>query len=190
MDFVGPLPEDEGYNCVLTITDRLGSDIRLIPCRTDSTAEEIAALFFRFWYGENGLPTSIVSDRDRLFVSTFWKTLHHLSGVKLAMSSSFHPETDGSSERTNKTVIQAVRFHIERNQSGWVPALPRVRFALMNTVNASTGLSPFQLRLGRSPRLIPPIADSVSDPVELQPTELMKLHDLLVLEAHRTHEAT
>ncbi|KAJ2913860.1 hypothetical protein MD484_g6573, partial [Candolleomyces efflorescens] len=183
MDFIGPLPDDEGFNCVLTITDRLGSDIRLIPCRTDSTAEEIGSLFFQHWYCENGLPTSIVLDRDRLFVSTFWKTLHRLSGIRLAMSSSFHPETDGSSERTNKSVIQAIRFHIEKNQKGWVAALPRVRFALMNTVNASTGLSPFQLRLGRSPRLVPPMVSAPGDPVDIQAAKLMESHELLVLEA-------
>ncbi|KAJ2912750.1 hypothetical protein MD484_g7661, partial [Candolleomyces efflorescens] len=164
MDFIGPLPEDEGFDCILTITDRLGSDIRLIPCRTDCTAEEVASLFFQYWYCENGLPSSIVSDRDRLFVSTFWKTLHRLSGVRLAMSSSFHPETDGSSERTNKTVIQSVRFHIERNQKGWVAALPR-------------------LRLGRSPRLIPPMVSLSEDPVEVQAAGLMEAHELLVLEA-------
>jgi hypothetical protein len=167
MDFIGPLPEDEGYDLVLTITDRLGSDIRLIPCRTDATAEDIAQLFFSHWYCENGLPTSIVSDRDRLFVSAFWKALHQLSGVKLAMSSSFHPETDGSSERTNKSVIQSIRFHVERNQKGWVASLLRVHFALMNTVNTSTGFSPFQLRLGRSPRIVPLVTTLLSSPAEV-----------------------
>ncbi|KAJ2921319.1 hypothetical protein H1R20_g15775, partial [Candolleomyces eurysporus] len=183
MDFIGPLPEDNGYDSILTITDRLGSDIRLIPCRSNATAEEIAELFFSQWYCENGLPTSIVSDRDRLFVSKFWQTLHRLSGIKLAMSTSFHPQTDGSSERTNKSVIQAIRFHIERNQKGWVASLPRVRFALMNTVNASTGLTPFQLRLGRSPRIVPPAVVTPGDTVEVQAADLMRLHELLVMEA-------
>ncbi len=73
------------------------------------------------------------------------------------MSTAYHPETDGASERTNKTVIQALRYHVQRNQKGWVRALPRVRFDLMNTVNRSTGFTPFQLHLGRSPRLLPPL---------------------------------
>lgn len=104
LDFVGPLPEDEGFNYLLTITDRLGADIRLIPCRKDVTAERVAALFFQHWYCENGLPSTITSDRDKFFVSRFWSALHELTGVKLRLSSSFHPETDGASERTNKTV--------------------------------------------------------------------------------------
>lgn len=65
MDFVGPLPEDEGYDCILTITDRLGSDIQIIPMRTDVTAEDLAVIFIDNWYCENGLPLEIVSDRDR-----------------------------------------------------------------------------------------------------------------------------
>ncbi|KAG9217547.1 hypothetical protein CCMSSC00406_0008474 [Pleurotus cornucopiae] len=120
LDFMGPLPPDEGFNYLLTITDRLGADIRLIPCRKDVTAERVAALFFDHWHCENGLPRTITSDRDKLFVSRFWSALHELTGVKLRLSSSFHPETDGSSERTNKTVIQCLRFYVDRHQKGWV----------------------------------------------------------------------
>ncbi|THG92770.1 hypothetical protein EW026_g8249 [Hermanssonia centrifuga] len=157
MDFVGPLPEDDSHNCILTITDRLGSDLRIIPCRIDISAKELATIFFREWYCENGLPLEIVSDRDKLFVSQFWKYLHRLTGVKLKMSTAFHPQTDGSSERSNRTIIQALRFHVERNQKGWARALPLVRFNHMNTVNASTGFTPFQLHCGRQPRIIPPL---------------------------------
>ena len=79
------------------------------------------------------------------------------------MSSSYHPETDGASERTNKTVIQRIRFAVERDQKGWASALPKVRFDIMNTVNNSTGYSPFQLRFGKSPRLLPPILAAPPD---------------------------
>jgi len=97
MDFIGPLPLDEGYDCILTITDRLGADIRIIPTKYDLTAEELALTFFDNWYCENGLPSDIVCDRDKLFVSRFWRALTKLTGVKLKMSTSYHPETDGSS---------------------------------------------------------------------------------------------
>lgn len=163
IDFIGPLPEDEGYDCIVSMTDRLGSDLRIVPCRSDMSAEDFADLFFRHWYCEHGLPLNIVSDRDKLFVSQFWRSLTKLSGVKLKMSTSFHPETDGSSERSNRTVIQSLRYHVERNQKGWVRALPLVRFNYMNSVNASTGLSPFQLLCGHSPRIIPPLLDGAID---------------------------
>ncbi|OJT04974.1 Transposon Ty3-G Gag-Pol polyprotein [Trametes pubescens] len=157
IDFVGRLPDDQGHDCIVTITDRLGADLRLLPTRTDISAEDFAVLFFDNWYCENGLPLEIVSDRDKLFVSSFWAALHKLTGVKIKLSTSYHPETDGASERTNKTLVQSLRYHVARNQSGWVRALPRVRFELMNTLNPSTGFSRFQLHLGRSPKLIPPL---------------------------------
>ena len=131
-------------------------------CLSTLTAEQLAEIFFDKWYCENGLPLDIVSDRDKLFMSRFWKTLHTLTGVKLKMSTSYHPETDGSSERTNKTVIQCIRFAVERNQLGWVKSLPKIRFDIMNTTNRSTGFTPFQLRFGRSPRILPPLFASSS----------------------------
>jgi hypothetical protein len=158
MDFIGPLPLNEGSDCILTITDRLDADIQIIPTKYDLSVEELAPTFFDNWYCENGLPSDIVWDRDKLFVSRFWRALTKLTGVKLKMS--YHPETDGSSECSNKTVNQMLRYHGRRNQKGWVRALPRIRFQIMNTVNASTGFSGFQLHLGRSLRVIPPIVPS------------------------------
>ena len=157
MDFIGPLPPDNGFDCILTITDRLNSDVRIIPTKTTLTAEELAILFFENWYCENGLPLDIVSDRDKLFVSKFWRHLIILTGINHKYSSSYHPQSNGASERTNKTVNQCIRFHVKRNQSGWVKALPLIRFQIMNTVNKSTGFSPFQLRYGRSARVLPPL---------------------------------
>jgi hypothetical protein len=94
LDFMGPLPEDEGYNCILMLTDRLGSDVRLIPMRTDISATCLASIFFNEWYCENGLPLELISDRDKLFISKFWKALHTLTGVHLKMSTAYHPQTD------------------------------------------------------------------------------------------------
>lgn len=108
IDFVGPLPLDEGYNSLVTFTDRLGSDIRIIPTTTTLTAEKFADLFFKHWYCENGLPLEIISDRDKLFLSRFWRELHRLTGIKLKMSTAYHPKSDGASEWTNKMVIQAI----------------------------------------------------------------------------------
>ena len=155
IDFIGPLPKDNDYDSIITITDRLNSDIQIIPSTINLTAEKLAEIFFDKWYCENGLPLEIISDRDKLFVSNFWTHLHKLTGVKLKMSTAYHPQTNGASERSNKTVIQAICFHVKRNQKGWAKALPRVRFNIMNTVNQSTGFTPFQLRLGQSPRIIP-----------------------------------
>lgn len=158
LDFVGPLPMEDGFDMVLTITDTMGADVQIIPVRSDFTAAETALVLFNEWYCENGLMKQIICDRDVLFTSEVWAELCKLTGIRLKMSSSYHPETDGSSERTNKTVAQAIRYHVDINQKGWLKTLKRVRFAIMNTANSSTGFSPFQLKTGRSPRVIPPIA--------------------------------
>jgi hypothetical protein len=157
IDFIGPLPLDNGFDVIVTITDRFGSDVWIAPTHINITAERFAAQFFDLWYCENDLPLNIVSDRDKLFISKFRKALAKLMGMKLKMLSSYHPETEGASERSNKTVVQCLRFHVERNQSGGSRALPLVQFNIMNTVNISTGFSPFQLHMGHAPRLIPPL---------------------------------
>ena len=136
IDFVGPLPKEGGFNELATFTDRLGADIRLAPVKLTMNADQFAVVFFNTWYCENGLPETLVSDRDKLLTSRFWKALTTLTGVKLEMSSAHHPETDGASEKTNKTVVQCVRFHVDNRQKGWVAALPKIRFDIMNTLIA------------------------------------------------------
>jgi hypothetical protein len=106
LDFIGTLPVYEGYDCIITITNRLGCDGRLILTAIDISAEEFAQLFFDHWYCENGLPLEIISDREKLFVSPFWKTPRRIAVIKLGMSTAFHPQTDRASERANKTVNQ------------------------------------------------------------------------------------
>ncbi|GLB33343.1 putative retrotransposable element tf2 155 kda protein type 1-like [Lyophyllum shimeji] len=120
LDFVGPLPEDDSFDQLYTMTCRTGADIRISPCRSNQTGEEFAAIFFRDWYCENGLPSNLITDRDKLFVGSFWRALMKLAGIKHMMSLSYQPQTDGLSERSNKTVIQCIRFHVDRAQSGWI----------------------------------------------------------------------
>ena len=124
MNFIGPLPLDDSFNCILTITDKLGADIRIIPTTTTLTVESLALLFFNNWYCENGLPLQIISDRDKLFISKFWKHFSLLAGIHQKCSSSFHPQMNSQSKHTNRTVIEAICYHVERNQLGWKCALP------------------------------------------------------------------
>jgi hypothetical protein len=82
--------------------------------------EDLTLLFFDNWYCENGLLDDIPCDCDKLFVSKFLKALTKLTGVKLKMSTPYHPETDGLNEHSNKTINQMLHYHIKRNQNGWV----------------------------------------------------------------------
>jgi hypothetical protein len=130
----------------------------------------------------------LISDRDKLFVSKFWKALHELTGIDIKMSTSYHPESDGVSERTNKTVVQMLHYHVEQNQKGWVKALPKIRFQLMNTVNASTGYLGFQLRMGHSARVIPPLIPTrLSDHTKDTPEGMLAIKIMAELEADVAH---
>ena len=82
-----------------------------------------------------------------------------LSGIKHNMSMVYHPQTNGASECSNKTVVQAFRFHVEHNQTRWTRVLPKVHFDIMNTINASIGFTPFMLKSAHSLHLIPPLID-------------------------------
>lgn len=95
-----------------------------------------------------------------------------LTGVKHKMSTAFHPQTDGALERSNKTIVQCIQYHVDHIQTGWVKALPRIHFGIMNTVNASTGFSPFQLKSGFSPHVLlplypPPPTDTLAEDLAL-----------------------
>jgi hypothetical protein len=102
-----------------------------------------------------GLPKAIISDRDKLFTSNFWKELHNRIKVKLRMSTSFHPETDGSSERSNKTMIEAIRHYVNLRHTDWEDHLIHVEAAMNNSVNATTGKTPTEMVFGTTLRLFP-----------------------------------
>jgi hypothetical protein len=126
--------------------------VHLIPSRTNYNARQLAELMFEEVYKLHGLPKNIISDRDVLFTSVFWDHLHKLLGTKLRMSSAYHPQTDGSTERANRTVTQMLRQCINEKQSDWVPKLPAIEFAINSARSESTGFAPFFLNSGRMPR--------------------------------------
>jgi len=166
INFIRPLLKDDGYNAIVTMTDRLGADVQSAPCNIDMTAEEFATIFFDKWFCENRCPLKLITNHNKLFISQVWEALMKLLGIKHKMSTAYHPQMDGSSEQSSKTVIQALRFHVECNQTGWAKALPKVHFDIMNMINASTGFTPFMLKSAHSPCLIPPLINiTTTEPV-------------------------
>ena len=159
------------------MTDHLGSNSQIIPTCTDITTEDLAVLFFNHWYCENRLPKDIISDWDKIFVLKFWCAPHKLTGVKLKLSSAYDPKTDGSSERSNKTINQCIHYHVCQNQERWVCALSRICFDIMNSVNSSTGFSHFQIHLGHSPHLIQPIVLTTVTNSQSNTTEALCIQD-------------
>ena len=156
MDFVGPLPSsanrDSSYDMICTIIDHLTSMVHLVPMRQTYTAKDVAELVFEEVYKLHGLPERIISDRDSYFTSTFWKELHRLIGVELRLSTSFHPQTDGATERANRTMTTMLRQAVSDHQKDWATKLPAIEFAMNLARSVSTGYSPFFLNYGQMPR--------------------------------------
>ena len=87
MDFIGPLPLDQGHDCILTIMDCLSSDVCIIPISTKLAAKDLASLFFDNWYCENGLPSNIISDHDKLFMSLYHTIWYQMQSIHKLPSS-------------------------------------------------------------------------------------------------------
>ncbi|SGY26778.1 BQ5605_C018g08785 [Microbotryum silenes-dioicae] len=145
LDFVGPLIPSNGNDALLTVTDHLSGYVRIIPCRTTDDATTTADRFFDGWHRYFGMPRVLVSDRDKLFTSEFWRAYTGRMGTKLAMSTAFHPQTDGQSKQTNQTVIQVLRTMVNRRQNDWSKHLATVEFVINSSVNRSTGKTPFEV---------------------------------------------
>jgi hypothetical protein len=156
VDFVGPLPESSNLNgkfdMLLVIIDHLTSMVHLVPTKQTYRAKDIAEVIFDRVYKHHEMPSKIVSDRDSLFTSTFWKTFNELTGVELRMSSSFHPQTDGATERANRTITQMLRQCVAPHQRDWVSKLPAIEFAINCARSDTTGYTPFMLNYCRMPK--------------------------------------
>jgi len=105
MDFITELPELEGYDQLWVVIDRFTKMAHFLPLWMEGkTAADLAVVFAREIWKFHGLPTDIVSGRDSRFTSEIWKEFLRLSGIRPRMSTPFHPQTDGQTERLNQTI--------------------------------------------------------------------------------------
>lgn len=152
MDFIVSLPLSKaGHDSILVVTDRLTKMVICIPTVTTASAPEIAQLFMQHVFKHFGLPKIIISDRDPKFVSSFWRALFKSFGTKLAHSSSYHPESDGNTERVNRTLEQVLRCLCTQYGGEWEDHLPFAQFVMNSAKHVSTGYSPFYLMYGFEP---------------------------------------
>ena len=125
--------------------------VHLVPIKTTTKASELAWLYVEQVIRLHGLPKSIVSDRDPKFTSKFWREVHRILGTKLKMSTAFHPQTDGASERAIRSVTQILRTMVRPDQTDWTDKVPLTEFAINSAVSSSTGFAPFELNYGYLP---------------------------------------
>ena len=165
LDLITSLPRTRaGNDSIAVFVDRFSKRVILHPCTIATSAAEMATIFMDHVFTKHGMPLNLVSDRDPRFTSEVWECFMKALGTKLKRSTAYHPQTDGQTERTNRTVEQTLRQYVGPRRDDWDLKLPVVEFALNNSVSASTGFTPFQLDAGRHPRtpmalLVPEQAD-------------------------------
>lgn len=154
LDFLGPLPKQgkRGFDMLLVMVDRFTKMVHLRPTYLTADAQKVARVFYEAVVINHGVPRELVSDRDTRWTGAFWRELCSKLQMRLAMSSSYHPQTDGQTERVNRVINERLRAYINETGTDWLMHIPAVEFAINNHVNVSTGYSPFFLYTGRHPR--------------------------------------
>ena len=152
MDFILGLPRTQkGHDSVFVVVDRFSKMTHLISYRKSDDAKHVAGLFLKNVVRMHGIPRTIVSDRDSKFFIYFWKTLWGKLGTKLLFSTAVHPQTDGQTEVTNRTLGVLLRALIKRNLKDWEDILPIAEFAYNRTNHTTTSFSPFEIVYGFNP---------------------------------------
>ncbi|GJS25859.1 reverse transcriptase domain-containing protein [Tanacetum coccineum] len=145
MDFVTKLPKtSQGYDTIWVIVDRLTKSAIFTPMRETDPLDKLARLYLREVVTRHGIPVSIICDRDPRFASNFWRSLQNALGTNLDMSTAYHPQTDGQSERTIQTLEDMLRACAIDFRKGWVNHLPLVEFSYNNSYHASIKAAPFE----------------------------------------------
>ncbi|KAL0185788.1 hypothetical protein M9458_017458, partial [Cirrhinus mrigala] len=164
LDFITALPLSQGNTVVLTVVDRFSKAAHFIPLPKLPSAKETAVTVVDHVFRIHGLPNDVVSDRGPQFISRFWKEFCRLLGATVSLSSGFHPQSNGQTERANQDLERVLRCLVTQNPSSWSQQLPWVEYAHNSLPVSSTGLSPFECSLGYQPPIFPSLEAEVAVP--------------------------
>ncbi|PNY17392.1 Ty3/gypsy retrotransposon protein [Trifolium pratense] len=179
LDFVVGLPSFQTHTVVLVVVDRLSKAAHFGLLPTHFTAAKVADLFAKMVCKLHGMPRSIVSDRDPIFLSHFWQELFRLSGTKLRMSTAYHPQSDGQTENVNKVLQQYLRCFVHDKPKQWGHYLHWAEWHYNTAIHTSTGISPYEVVYGRPP---PTLADYVPGSSKLQAVDATLTERDIVIE--------
>nr|KYP74492.1 Retrotransposable element Tf2 [Cajanus cajan] len=168
MDFIVGLPPVEGYTVVFVTVDRLSKYAHFAPLKANFSSKKVAEVFLNTVVKLHGFPNSIVSDRDKVFTSSFWQHLLHLSGTTLKLSTAYHPQTDGQSEALNKCLEMYLRCFTHERPRDWIKFLPWAEFWYNTSFHHSAQMSPFKVVYGREPPTLLKYNHSNADPPSIQ----------------------
>ncbi|GJV85755.1 putative reverse transcriptase domain-containing protein [Tanacetum coccineum] len=153
MDFITKLPKMvAGYDSIWVIVDRLTKSAHFLPMRETDSTEKLTRLYMKEIVARHGIPVSIISDRDSHFTLRVWQSLHKALGTQLNLSTAYHPQTDGQSERTIQTLEDMLRACVINFGNGWDRHLSLVEFSYNNSYHTSIKATPFEALYGRKCR--------------------------------------
>ncbi|KAD6454277.1 hypothetical protein E3N88_08983 [Mikania micrantha] len=153
MDFITKLPRtSSGYDSIWVIVDRLTKSAHFLPIREDFKMEKLAKLYITEIITRHGVPMSIISDRDSRFTSRFWQSMQKALGTRLDLSTAYHPQTDGQTERTIQTLEDMLRCCVVDFGGSWDNHLPLIEFSYNNSYHTSIKCAPFEALYGRKCR--------------------------------------
>jgi transposase InsO family protein len=152
MDMITKLPQSSGFDLVLVVVDLLSKMSHFIPCKEAASSLTLANLFCMHIFRIHGLPDKIISDRGSTFVSKFWQALMNSLNIKSALSTAYHPHTDGQTERTNQTLEDYLWHFCSYYQDNWDKCLNMAEFALNNLDSTSLKILPFFFCYGHHPK--------------------------------------
>ena len=180
MDFIERLPKSEGYNSILVVVDQLNKYAHFSLLKHPFTAQTMATIFVRDVVKLHGFPRSIISDRDKVFLSRFWTELFRLQGTSLCHSTAYHPQTDGQTEVVNRCVETYLRCFSYNKHRRWSTWISWVEYWYNTTFHSSTNTTPFRAVYGRDP---PPLLHYGSDSTSiLVVDQLLQERDLILNE--------
>ncbi|GJU70859.1 reverse transcriptase domain-containing protein [Tanacetum coccineum] len=153
MDFITKLPRTRnGHDAIWVVVDRLTKSAHFLAIREDYSTEKLARLYTDEIVARHGVPVSIISDRDARFTSRLWQTFQKALGTRLDMSTAYHPQTDGQSERTIQTLEDMLRACVIDFGGSWDVHLPLAEFSYNNSYHTSIRCAPFEALYGRKCR--------------------------------------
>ncbi|GJW63295.1 putative reverse transcriptase domain-containing protein [Tanacetum coccineum] len=166
MDFVTKLPKSSsGHDTIWVVVDRLTKSAHFLPIREDYKTEKLAKIYTNEIVARHGVPVSIISDRDGRFTSHLWQAFQKALGTRLDMSTAYHPQTDGQSERTIQTLEDMLRACVMDFGGSWDTHLPLIEFSYKNSYHTSIKCTQFEALYGRkcrSPVIWTEVGESIS----------------------------